>query len=541
MSLFDEFNYDIVIVIVFAGFLIFALYFRFRRQLFFTISYIMPFVLLYFIYNPLGKIAKKTGLLQLLSKLSFSGKKEYPAVLITGVAAYVLIFVILRLMFRFFREPVERQITCKSNAYLKAANIIMGCLNGFVSVFLISYVIQPVIKINYNAPLTVVMHKTAIPVFMLSYLSEIEHAAECYRVYENAVGHLTGQKARAGYERLFTDLEKIKAENEYFRNEIYPLLSSGSRDIILHYVKDDNYLAALLLNENGRVIDRVIAIESASAPDGLASVRDFLNRYGGACRLGQFLKEESVDYHEFFAMARFLSAHAPEIIKFYPDERRDIGEAIENLSYFLQNYKSFYKEEDIELQDYTGYFSAVFTDKELLCEYGADFIEKHRNNSDPVTKDLVAIFENIITYRAEINTNIPPEITLALGPGNRRWFQEPFWENNILYRTCITDKILMRERSGGALYQRYFFYKYFNLELVFTPEDLLNELEAVAAAGLLTEIQAGEYLTSLFSGPDNLIAFLNWERRLSDNFYTDLNALNHRYISDTLRKYLSSH
>jgi len=134
------------------------------------------------------------------------------------------------------------------------------------------------------------------------------------------------------------------------------------------------------------------------------------------------------------------------------------------------------------------------------------------------------------------NPEIPLDVNIAFASDYKIWFENDIWEKHLLYKSYLVDMIIDPKLNGYDLYHRYFFYRHFDLKETLTLEDLLSELEAVVNKGILTEKQATEYFTSLFTISDSLMRDLNNQNRLHENFYQDLSTNNHRFISNKLKE-----
>ncbi|MCK9536467.1 MAG: hypothetical protein M0R05_02565 [Bacilli bacterium] len=542
MPLFEKFNFDIIIAIVLIGFIIYARYFRFKRQTFFTLSFLLPFVILYFSYNFIETLTEKIGLFGFIEKsLPFSSEKKFPAALTVAILAYFIINIIIRLFSRLFREPIEKQIINKNNIYSKIANIIMGILNGYVAAILIMFALQPVITIDYNRPLTAAIIKTSNPVISVSFLNKMSIKAEEYKIYKEALRNISGQQVELDYNELLIHLEEVAILNDDFSISIYNQLNDETQNLITAHLKNDNYIACLLDNNEGVILDRIIALEQANPilPQ-LIALRNQANNNIGYWHLYGYLRDKSIDFNDFVAVATAITNNVDKLaVNFNALKDKIIFKnTADNFHYFLNHYQELLGDKPLNLSDYINSFSALLSNYDALLAFGQDFLSKHQYSDHPITQKIILTFEKILNNKDKIiaNPEIPLDVNIAFASDYKIWFENDIWEKHLLYKSYLVDMIIDPKLNGYDLYHRYFFYRHFDLKETLTLEDLLSELEAVVNKGILTEKQATEYFTSLFTISDSLMRDLNNQNRLHENFYQDLSTNNHRFISNKLKE-----
>ena len=306
MAILEKFNFDVIIAIVVAGFIAFALYFRFKRQLAFTLSFLLPFIITYFLYDFIAGLSEKTGVQAFIAKvLPFAGEKKYPAALTVAVLTYLLFFIIIRLFMLLLREPIEEQIVNRNKSYLKAINVVMGLLNAYATVMLLMFALTPVAAIDASQPVTATVMKTSNPVFAVSFLNDMKNKEQEYADYRAALERLSGAKAAAAFEELTERLDGVAAENARFANDVYPGLNDASRELLSAHLDGGDYVAALLTaTDQGLVLDRIIALEAES--EVLSKLQEVRTKRDGHWDLYVLLRKEGADFEDFFAVARRL-------------------------------------------------------------------------------------------------------------------------------------------------------------------------------------------------------------------------------------------
>lgn len=548
MAIFEKFNFDIVIAIVIAGFVAFALYFRFKRQLSLTLSFLLPFLLIYFSYDFIAGIAEKTGFGNFIAKvLPFSAEKKYPTAIAIAVLTYFLFVIIIRLITLLFREPVEKQITNKDKTYLKIINVIMGLINGYAAIVLLMFVLSPVVEIDYERPVTAMVAKTSHPVFAVSFLNEIKAKEREYAVYREAFRHLSGEQAAADLWAINRRLDEVEAENQFFAAVLYPELNADAKALIDSHLENGDFISALLTTvEEKEILDRVIIFHASTAI--LPQLQDFRDRADksiGYWRLYCFLRGENIDFDDFFAVTSSLAANGDRLSRDFRHlkEKTAFRKQAANFRHFLENYQEYGQLLDDEPNDFGEYresFSALYSDYDALCAYGERFLTAFSGNGDPIIEDIKTAFKRLLLCRekAKAYPDVPADVNIVFASDDGKWYLKNRWEKDNIFRSYIIDAITNPDSSGYALYHRYIFHRYFDLDKTITANALLGGLDTLVLKGLLSEKQATDYLKHLLADARSALRDGAVENRLSEDFYEDLLASDHKLISPEIKQYL---
>jgi len=540
---FKQLNYDIIVIIILIGFITYALYFRFKRQLFFTISFLLPFVILYFSFNLIVKAAKQSGFLGIIAKiLPFSSNQMFPATLTLAIIIYLLLYIILRLIFLLFREPIDKQILNKNNIYLKFANLGMCILNSYVTVVLLLFMFCSVIKIDYNRPITSVVMKTSNQVITVSFVHDMMLKAENYNLYKEAMDQLSGRQVQKDFSEIKIYLDEVDSINNDFNSCVYPLLSNESKDLIADYLIDDNYIACLLHEEEESILNRIIVFEESNPIiTELNALNHHMNEHLGYWHLFCSLRIEDIAFDDFFTVIRFVSDNIDNLaIKFTdPTNKINFKKSVGNFDFFLEYYYDFISEEPEDIDDYTQTIMQIFSDKNNLLTYAENFIARNNQSNHPIINKIIKTFKHLLKYELTINNKIPLDINITYASNYKIWFKTDNWRKHSVCKAYLLDAITDSDHTGYNLYHRYFFYRYLDNQATLTLSNIINALEMTINQKILSEAEVTDYMTALIISPDSLIHDLERENRLIENFYNDISTSNHRFISDKVKQYLS--
>ena len=543
MSLSNLLNFDIIIVIVIFGFIIYAIYFRTRSQICFTSTLLLSLLVLHFLQEPLIKVVDRSGILNFIAKiLPFTNKQLYPAIIFVLGITLILLITVFRFTFLLLQEPIEKQAKNKEKAWHKIINIGLSLINSYIFIVFIIFISQPVINIDYSRPLSKIILKTTPSEFVLPYINEMNHKAYNYILYKDAFKHIEGEHAKETYEELKESINKYQQLNDYFSSNIYGYLSNDAQILLSEAVLNNNYLAILLEDAGGRVLDRIIIIETAnSVIDELLVFREAIDKDQGNCLVYIDLRSQGINEDDFFAVGNYLVNNESNLIQYFNNyqSKKVFLETINNFKFILDNYQIIIDSSVETLDEYRYNIQLIIENQDLLFACGDRFVNSKLDNETSITKSVKAMFKTLLKYENNFKTDIPTPLYLALASNYKFWFESELLFKNMIYKIYISEVITNPQYPAHHLYNHYFFYHYLDLENIITAEELLAELETINKQGTLTEDQISMYLTSLFIVPNNLINDLRKEQRLNENFFNDIKNSSHRFVSAELKEYLS--
>lgn len=544
MAILEKFNFDVIIAIVVAGFIAFALYFRFKRQLAFTLSFLLPFIITYFLYDFIAGLSEKTGVQAFIAKvLPFAGEKKYPAALTVAVLTYLLFFIIIRLFMLLLREPIEEQIVNRNKSYLKAINVVMGLLNAYATVMLLMFALTPVAAIDASQPVTATVMKTSNPVFAVSFLNDMKNKEQEYADYRAALERLSGAKAAAAFEELTERLDGVAAENARFANDVYPGLNDASRELLSAHLDGGDYVAALLTaTDQGLVLDRIIALEAES--EVLSKLQEVRTKRDGHWDLYVLLRKEGADFEDFFAVATAVTANTEHLAASFRTikDRTGFFNRADELEFFLDNYQNYQAaltDTPAGFDEYIESFSRLYADYDDLCAY-AERLLRNFSAADTVNASIARALRRLLKCRdkAKLYSDVPVAFNIVFAGDSGRWYVRNRWEKHYLFRSYLIDAITDPDATGYGLYHRYFFYRYLSPDAIISADDLLEGLTAQVSAGLLSKQQAMTYLKHLLTTADSVLRDPDIRNRLTAAFYEDLRDSGHELISAEIQQHL---
>lgn len=464
MKFFETFNFDIIIVLILIASFIMSLYFNLYRQGRRTLCFVLPFIILYFTFNLIyGNVKSVVAINDFFLKItSIFNNQQTAYALIVYFTCYIILSLLIRLIYSMFRVPVQKRVLNKTSKLAKAIGAVLGLVTGYVLGMLLMFVLNPIISINYEKPITKIYINTSNDVFGFTQLNTVQNVnVEKYEKYENIIGKLTGRNTLNHYYDvldIFTDFENI--ENN-LKNEILPNLTDQGKLLIV----ESNVLASF--NQN---YDQLLEYEKGgSLVSTLKSIKKQLEK--NIVYLDVYTNLDSYTYDN---VSNYLIDNYDELTTktkktIIIDLLNLKVEAFQTYESIKENYLIFkpdYVISDIEtdvryfenyinrnFEEVINIYEESFTTKDANIDW---LIEKYRKNKEKI---------DLLNEKLSLST----KLTLS---DNSKLFINAKALNNNLISSYIHDVIINPNNRAYNLYSEYVFYYILTKDVDITDFDL---------------------------------------------------------------------
>lgn len=539
MGVFESFNFDIIIVLILVSSLIFGLYFTLYRQLRRTIVLILPFVILSFSFNLIYRLITGVGFIKdygfkALEFIGFDTYVEYAFSLIVYFFSYLVIAIIIRVVYSFFRISVKNRVLGKKSGYSKVASALLGLLNGYILGMLLMFILSPFIGLNYNKPLTKVYLATTNDALTFSRLNQVSNTnTELYLEYEDTLGALTGRDVLNAYDKInlkFTYFEELEAE---FNNELLEKLSPVSVN---------------LLAENKLLYSFV---KGANVIFGNEKQTDHLKRLR---QINKAIRNDLVYLNIYYNL---VNKDEDAVINYVVDNYDDlILEASRNLerdtlikeynifTRYIENkdeYLSLLEYESVDIVSDVIYYETYLNKN--LDSFIIDFNLRYANEETEEIKKLKKVFASYTANKdlfidSQYDFSLSTKLTLV--SNYRYYYKKEVVFKNQLINVYLKETLLDLNANGHELYSEYFFYKKLNVNSdadEITMNDfliILDNLDKVVDGGMFNLAEANVYLYNLFASKKQILL-----QKLNDNVIDEIKLLDNKFISAELIELIS--
>ncbi len=315
-----DFNFDYVIILLFASYIVYGYFSGGHKQIRFSITLILPFIIIYylgkhitnFMYVPLSK----TFIFDLLDIGIFDGLKNTLGMIIAYFVTYILLFISIFIFSIYARRYIlnenMRAKLGKKNNYLGAA---FALLNGYV---LIYFILLPVFSLN------IIDSKAAVTNFVLDNPPPFSRIA---RTAEKAVPI----KDLADKAAEFQQLISVEGIEGYYNDAIYEYQQS--------YIGDESFEREFMVEVYSELSDVAKILIDDEYFDYFGEVLS-ISSFQGVSRVllletetSNYLYEDLLDIEENFeALVREMAS----VVDDYEDEVIQYDEEYENYLYGLE-------------------------------------------------------------------------------------------------------------------------------------------------------------------------------------------------------------
>ena len=450
MRFFESFNYDVIIILILIANILVAIFNTLYRQGRRTLSLILPFGILYFLFENIFSFLNKISFINnFLNKITnnFPESKKIK-VLIIYFACYLIFFFLISLLYNIIiRISVEKKILGKPSKLAKLISILLGVFCGYVMGMVLMFLLNPIIKINNNTPITKFYLKTAnefIP-FSESYVLENVNV-EKYFAYEESIGKLTGRTALKNYNEILETFAIFKDLENKIINEIYFSLSLESQSLL-----DLNSVLDSFKKNSKQILKNEKNIELKTKIRNINSLIEKNIIY-----LDAYLNLENYDYTTLtnyfidnFALL-ISKTNSPLIIDEFTKRVQVFKEYQENKDLYLSLIPDYNSKGIIEA-DVIYYETFLKTNLDtLINNYENKVIEKDLG--------ILSLFTKYINNKDKLNTfafNLPLSVKLVMVESDCQLDARKL-EKNYLVKAYIEDVVYNKNSIGYSLYSDYY-------------------------------------------------------------------------------------
>jgi uncharacterized membrane protein required for colicin V production len=537
VKVFETFSFDIIIFLVLVISVLSGVYYGLYRQGGKTLRLLIPFIALYFLFNPIMKIYDST-----LGKTFFRNSIYYR--FSNALLVYVLFFALFCLfskaIYYLFRPSVQKRVLNQESKLSRTFSGFLGLMNGYLLTIIILFILNPFLDINYQTPLTKFLNLTANEVLTVSKLNEYQYLnVEEYERYQEGLGKITGRTAKKAFQEITNFFEKTSTINLELENH-YLSFSEEAKNLVLVNLSGSDYLQALMTKVDGKhVFTSVLNLEKENpAYSQLKEIYDELVLFEGYLLV---LEEYQLINKNMEELNALLQTHYYDISSAFTNSNAQskFEKNARVLNTLAENY-SFYSKFSVEIiSNMDTYYDIINSlDNEQFKSFCTDFLADGDTKNYP---EIVEVFELYLEKEQVIN-KFNPYLSLAaklvLSKDQKNWLVKPLWERQALLKTYIFDALSSERVLGSQLYQEYFLYQYlisdydgreFDIDYF---ETLLESLESKVNLGIVDEVVASNLIKQLLYNPQGALINLTLDGKLSPTFFADLEGLEHPYLGE---------
>lgn len=537
MKMFESFNFDIIIILILISSVLTGLYFNLYRQGRRTLITILPIILLFFSFNSIYENLIKinvinNALIKIVEVFKFKHQATAIAVIIYFLS-YIILSIITRLIYSLFRVKVQKRVLNKATTTSRILCSVLGLLNGYVLGMLLLFILNPLIGLNYEKPITKVYIETANDVLTFSSLNEIKNVnTKNYENIEEVVGELTGRNALKHFEDILDVFDNLISLEEEFNSKIIPSLTASSSALI----DENDLLNSLSLN-----INSILELEKTNP--NIQRLKE-INKYliENKAYLTLYLEVNDFSFDE---VSDYLLINQEMLLdsltkNLYKDS---LLEKINSFETYLEK-----REEYLQLINYTSSNikeDVLYFENELAINTESiinAYKQKYANDDSELSSRLTKLFDIFLKHKdnlKNLNPKISFSVKLTLGPKYSYYFINDNLLYNNLLRVYIIDALTNVNSEGSKLYSEYIFYhklaSSIDLEELSIEEFqiILNNLNKLVTDNILSKEQAIEYFKNLFMDSNVFFGLLD------DDLIAEIKTIESEYLSDELIAFIS--
>jgi len=533
LKIFETFSYDIIIILVLTISILLGIYFSLYRQLGNTLVLVIPFLLLYFLFNQIMEVYNRILGDTLFKNAAY---RHLINAILVYIASFVLIGLVVKLIYRLFRPSVQKRVLHQPSKLSRAFGGILGMANGYLLCLILMFFLNPILKINQDDPLTKALNATSNQVLTLSKLNQYQaQYGEKYEEYKQALKLFSGEFALSKYKDIeeFLDVNNTNVE---LQTELLPLLSEQSVALIASHLTDNDYLRTLLKVVDGKIIFASI-LDSEKESSNYSEIKthydSLLYHQGYLFALDQYFEAEELNFENLNTV---FQSHYQEVAAAFSEEyaKESFYEIAEAMAYLQENYQFFSGLLEVEAGSIPDYVQAAesLLQGNGLKEYSENLVKA---NASPLLKEIFGIYLRNSEKIEKLHPNLSLACKLVLVKDEKNWFAKPLWENQSLIKSYFLDALVTDSVSGHQLYQEYFLHCYLFSEHnsnVITGNDFLEameRLEALVSEEKIDEDTARKLVGDLLNDSNSALSSF----AIGPEFYDELRTIDHPYLSGT--------
>ncbi len=558
MEYLSTFNFDIVIALVLIASIIAGVYYSFHRQTKKTLILLIPLVALYFVLTPVMDFIVATPSIHtiLMKVIAFVAKLfklgSYTNIMLSGFIAFVLfglMMLIIAGVFGFFVSSVEKRVLKNIPPFSRVVGGLFGLINGYLISILLLLFMKPIADINYQRPLTNFIVDTSLVYLPVSKLNEVQNAnVEIHKQYDEAYGHLSGEKVVFVLLELEDILDTLEAINLYVENTMFAQLGAASQTLINTHLIANDYISALLTDVDGTLVTTTVLTNEKNNAE-IATIKEKLNTVtmnSGYWHFFSQVMSEDLGTYDYDEISSLYLDHEEAILgKFtnlrYKNEMMKQMECLAFFATYFNDYQAILN--DANVTDFSSYRQSLLSVfQSSFVDYATRFKEYDFLVNHQINQSLTDLFSDYLKHQTNIDLFSPYmscATKVVLGRRYADWVSLPLWETEVLLHSYLIDTITSASLGGFPLYHEYFFYQYLSEGITFQDQfdvtdfsTMLDHLETQVELGTLSIEQASGFLDGLALFSSSVLYQQAVLDNISPTLYTDIVALNHPYFSD---------
>jgi hypothetical protein len=511
VQLFETFNFDIIIILVLFVSVVTGMYYSFYKQIGKFLMLYLPFLILYFIFDIIlnfylgitnGGILKESTSQKIIN------------VFIIYILSFIMIALIIKFVHLLFKPTVTARVLNDVSKTSRVAGALLGVMNAYLIIFLLMYLVNPLIDINYNNLLTKTINNSSNEVLTITKLNIVQNVnVEEHKDYQEAEEIFTGRAKLNALNKLTYELTKIDYISNDLKTLMYPTLSNASKELIDAVIIDNDYLSAVLkADESGIVFEKILVLEVAN-PD-INNYQNYYNQLKNNDYLiiyQEYLNRESTSSN----IEEVILLNKYEIINKFKNQKYEIIEIIENINIY-NDYESILSIPEVTYSTLSN--RVTFNENLLRSIDSLETLKEHLDSINSSEKEFSKVKTlKLLVDEALKNTDnvfkMNPNMCLStrvILARNYKFYNEFEWTNNLLLNSYLINSLVSTKLAGYDLYHEYFFYRFLAFDLgtgeVISHDYynlILERLEAVVVDGLINSKEASTFINLLLENKDS--------------------------------------
>lgn len=234
MISFENFDYDIIVLIIISFSCIFGAYYGIKREARHFLTILLPLIILHFSFEKMFYlVSSKIKIIAYYNNQSEKSSKLI-ILLLFAFLYYVVLFLLVLLIISAFRLKNEKLLLAYETKKTRFLGALLGTIKGYIISFIVLCFISNIFVINYNRPITSFISSTSKKISYISQYDVIKNACESYDNLYYQIVVIFGEKAQEIYE--------IAIQDNDFEHELIQEKDEVLKEYLNYlYLKDDFY------------------------------------------------------------------------------------------------------------------------------------------------------------------------------------------------------------------------------------------------------------------------------------------------------------
>lgn len=548
MSFFQEFNFDIIVIIIFITSIIFGLYYSFFKQLKKTVSFVCPLLLVTILMPLIMKsLQNKSMYLNLRDKLlkNIDYKNTYSSIII-GIVLYVILYLIFKLIFTFAKPSKEEVLLGNKKISNRLIGAFISIISSYVLVVLLVYFLNPILNIDNNI-ITEVIMDSSNEIIEISKLNEYQYKNNNdYQKYQQFFTYISGEGVNSSLQHI--DNVDKEVENLIVQiNEKFSYLSEDSIQLLGHALNDVNQLTIKVNNEY--VIDILINNEENNDNfDFISEYRNYIIDNIGYIYLSEVINGSISDDEK---ITKIIENKSAIIDKFNNNDLyNQLSNEIDQYEFFIINGSKLYslfEDGTYSFDQYYKEFSTLLNHTSKFKTFINNYINNYQNSNNQMLLNGIEVFNDYLKNEdkfLKIDFDMSFETKLVLSKNYDDWFEDESWSVSPLLRSFVIDALTNDEISNHHLYMEYILFYYlipnYDINNLFNNEamnELLTNLNKLSSK-FISDEQIEMIVENLFINKTSIIYDLDSKGKVNQEVFDYLIISDNKYISENVKQFV---